>query len=95
MYGRYAQELGTYAKEEAARFRAAGVRNQTPDQLEYEKDPCVKCQSESKMAVPSPVRDRPRAKAGIRGDLTCVFIFPYTHLTVFMSLYKSINKENY
>ncbi|KAK3534265.1 hypothetical protein QTP86_008523 [Hemibagrus guttatus] len=44
MYGRYTQELGTYAKEEAARFRAAGVRNQTPDQLEYEKDPCAKCQ---------------------------------------------------
>ncbi|XP_046732064.1 chloride channel protein 2a isoform X5 [Silurus meridionalis] len=44
MYGRYTQELGAYAKEEAARFRAAGVRNQTPDQLEYQKDPCVKCQ---------------------------------------------------
>ncbi|TST47714.1 Chloride channel protein 2 [Bagarius yarrelli] len=44
MYGRYTQELGAYAKEEAARFRAAGVRNQTPDQLDYEKDPCAKCQ---------------------------------------------------
>ncbi|XP_062843311.1 chloride channel protein 2a [Trichomycterus rosablanca] len=44
MYGRYAQELGAYAKEEAARFRAAGVRNPTPDQMDYEKHPCVKCQ---------------------------------------------------
>uniref|UniRef100_A0AAR2J7P1 Chloride channel protein 2 n=1 Tax=Pygocentrus nattereri TaxID=42514 RepID=A0AAR2J7P1_PYGNA len=51
MYGRYTQELGAYAKEEAARLRedgalrrSAGVRSQTPEQLEYEKDPCAKCQ---------------------------------------------------
>ncbi|KAF5895234.1 chloride channel protein 2-like, partial [Clarias magur] len=44
MYGRYTQEIGAYAKEEAARFRASGIRNQTPDQVEYEKDPCAKCQ---------------------------------------------------
>ncbi|XP_053342605.1 chloride channel protein 2a [Clarias gariepinus] len=44
MYGRYTQEIGAYAKEEAARFRGAGIRNQTPDQVEYEKDPCAKCQ---------------------------------------------------
>uniref|UniRef100_A0AAR2JJW2 Chloride channel protein 2 n=1 Tax=Pygocentrus nattereri TaxID=42514 RepID=A0AAR2JJW2_PYGNA len=53
MYGRYTQELGAYAKEEAARLRedgalrrSAGVRSQTPEQLEYEKDPCAKCQRE-------------------------------------------------
>ncbi|XP_030630616.1 chloride channel protein 2a [Chanos chanos] len=51
MYGRYTQELGTYAKEEAARLRedgglrrATSVRGQTAELLEYEKDPCVKCQ---------------------------------------------------
>ncbi|XP_066508456.1 chloride channel protein 2-like [Hoplias malabaricus] len=51
MYGRYTQELGAYAKEEAARLREDGalrrstsVRNQAPEQLEYEKDPCAKCQ---------------------------------------------------
>uniref|UniRef100_A0A3B1IS24 Chloride channel, voltage-sensitive 2a n=1 Tax=Astyanax mexicanus TaxID=7994 RepID=A0A3B1IS24_ASTMX len=51
MYGRYTQELGAYAKEEAARLRedgalrrGGGVRSQTPEQLEYEKDPCAKCQ---------------------------------------------------
>uniref|UniRef100_W5LJA3 Chloride channel protein 2 n=1 Tax=Astyanax mexicanus TaxID=7994 RepID=W5LJA3_ASTMX len=53
MYGRYTQELGAYAKEEAARLRedgalrrGGGVRSQTPEQLEYEKDPCAKCQRE-------------------------------------------------
>uniref|UniRef100_A0AAY4AAY0 Chloride channel protein n=1 Tax=Denticeps clupeoides TaxID=299321 RepID=A0AAY4AAY0_9TELE len=51
MYGRYTQELGTYAKEEAARLREEGglrrstsVRSQTADLLEDEKDPCAKCQ---------------------------------------------------
>uniref|UniRef100_A0A4W4FTV8 Chloride channel protein n=1 Tax=Electrophorus electricus TaxID=8005 RepID=A0A4W4FTV8_ELEEL len=51
MYGRYTQELGAYAKEEAARLREDGglrrptsVRSQTPEQLEDEKDPCAKCQ---------------------------------------------------
>ncbi|XP_031415719.1 chloride channel protein 2a isoform X2 [Clupea harengus] len=51
MYGRYTQELGAYAKEEAARLRedaglrrSASVRGQTPEPLEYEKDPCTKCQ---------------------------------------------------
>ncbi|XP_076837698.1 chloride channel protein 2a isoform X3 [Brachyhypopomus gauderio] len=51
MYGRYTQELGAYAKEEAARLRedggirrATSVRSQTPEQLEDEKDPCAKCQ---------------------------------------------------
>ncbi|XP_043072745.1 chloride channel protein 2a isoform X2 [Puntigrus tetrazona] len=51
MYGRYTQELGAYAKEEAARLRedgalrrTASVRGQAPELLEYEKDPCAKCQ---------------------------------------------------
>ncbi|XP_054612375.1 chloride channel protein 2a isoform X4 [Dunckerocampus dactyliophorus] len=57
MYGRYTQELGAYAKEEAARLRDGGVRNggglrrntsvrsRATDLQEYEKDPCAKCQS--------------------------------------------------
>nr|XP_057923240.1 chloride channel protein 2a isoform X3 [Doryrhamphus excisus] len=57
MYGRYTQELGVYAKEEAARLRDGGVRNggglrrntsvrsRAADLQEYEKDPCGKCQS--------------------------------------------------
>lgn len=51
MYGRYTQELGAYAKEEAARLREDGglrrttsVRGQAPELQEYEKDPCAKCQ---------------------------------------------------
>lgn len=51
MYGRYTQELGAYAKEEAARLRedgalrrTASVRGQAPELLEYEKDRCAKCQ---------------------------------------------------
>lgn len=56
MYGRYTQELGVYAKEEAARLRDGGVRDgaglrrntsvrsRTADLLEYQKDPCAKCQ---------------------------------------------------
>ncbi|KAA0719051.1 Chloride channel protein 2 [Triplophysa tibetana] len=52
MYGRYTQELGAYAKEEAARLREDGalrrttsVRGQAPELQEYEKDPCAKCQA--------------------------------------------------
>ncbi len=55
MYGRYTQELGVYAKEEAARLRDGvrdggglrrntSVRSRAADLLEYEKDPCAKCQ---------------------------------------------------
>lgn len=51
MYGRYTQELGVYAKEEAARLRNGGglrrntnIRSRAADLLEYEKDPCAKCQ---------------------------------------------------
>ncbi|XP_051944032.1 chloride channel protein 2a isoform X3 [Hippocampus zosterae] len=57
MYGRYTQELGVYAKAEAARLREGGVRNggglrrntsvrsRTADLQEYQRDPCAKCQS--------------------------------------------------
>ncbi|XP_038819984.1 chloride channel protein 2-like [Salvelinus namaycush] len=50
MYGRYTQELGVYAKEEAARLRDGGglrrstsIRSRSAELLEYEKDPCAKC----------------------------------------------------
>lgn len=58
MSGRYTQELGAYAQEEAARLRdgvardGAGLRRNTSvrsraaDLLEYEKDPCAKCHCE-------------------------------------------------
>lgn len=57
MYGRYTQELGVYAKEEAARLRDgvrdggvlrrnASLRGRAADLLEYEKDPCAKCHCE-------------------------------------------------
>ncbi|KAM4550972.1 chloride channel protein 2a isoform 4-T4 [Odontesthes bonariensis] len=56
MYGRYTQELGVYAKEEAARLRDGAVRDggglrrntsvrsRAGDLLDYEKDSCAKCQ---------------------------------------------------
>uniref|UniRef100_A0A8C5BK00 Chloride channel, voltage-sensitive 2a n=1 Tax=Gadus morhua TaxID=8049 RepID=A0A8C5BK00_GADMO len=56
MYGRYTQELGVYAKEEAARLRDGGgprrgasVRGRAAQILEYEKDPCAKCQPQKWM----------------------------------------------
>lgn len=51
MYGRYTQELGVFAKEEAARLReseqrrSVGDRSRTLDLLEYEKGRCAKCRS--------------------------------------------------
>ncbi|KAF0030252.1 hypothetical protein F2P81_016983 [Scophthalmus maximus] len=51
MYGRYTQELGVYAKEEAARLRESGQRrsvserSRTLDLLEYNKGRCAKCRS--------------------------------------------------
>ncbi|KAK5928904.1 hypothetical protein CgunFtcFv8_010184 [Champsocephalus gunnari] len=47
MYGRYTQELGDYAKEEAARLREAGGqrRSRTLDLHEYDKSRCAKCRS--------------------------------------------------
>uniref|UniRef100_UPI003AABA582 chloride channel protein 2-like n=1 Tax=Centroberyx gerrardi TaxID=166262 RepID=UPI003AABA582 len=49
MYGRYTQELGVYAKEEAARLRegsqrrSVSERSRTLDLLEYDKGRCAKC----------------------------------------------------
>ncbi|KAM6932741.1 chloride channel protein 2-like isoform 2-T2 [Lycodopsis pacificus] len=49
MYGRYTQELGVYAKEEAARLRESGQRRSVSersralDLLEYDKGRCAKC----------------------------------------------------
>ncbi|TNN26851.1 Chloride channel protein 2 [Liparis tanakae] len=66
MYGRYTQELGVYAKEEAARLRdgvardgggqrrSASVRSRAADLLEYEKDPCAKCHCEWRPANKPP-----------------------------------------
>ncbi|XP_016110362.1 chloride channel protein 2-like [Sinocyclocheilus grahami] len=50
MYGRYTQELGVYAKEEAARIREDGRHRRSVSErspplklLEYEKGRCVRC----------------------------------------------------
>ncbi|XP_061072894.1 chloride channel protein 2-like [Conger conger] len=50
MYGRYTQELGDYAKEEAARLREEGglrrsvsERSRSLELLEYDKGRCAKC----------------------------------------------------
>ncbi|KAM6969782.1 chloride channel protein 2-like [Aplochiton taeniatus] len=49
MYGRYTQELGVFAKEEAARLREEGglrkfgERSRSLELLEYEKGRCAKC----------------------------------------------------
>uniref|UniRef100_A0AAV2J5T0 4Fe-4S ferredoxin-type domain-containing protein n=1 Tax=Knipowitschia caucasica TaxID=637954 RepID=A0AAV2J5T0_KNICA len=47
MYGRYTQELGVYAKEEAARIRDGGQRRSVSERslslLEYDKSRCAKC----------------------------------------------------
>ncbi|XP_068562249.1 chloride channel protein 2-like isoform X2 [Cebidichthys violaceus] len=49
MYGRYTQELGVFAKEEAARLRESGQRRSVSersralDLLEYDKGRCAKC----------------------------------------------------
>lgn len=72
MYGRYTQELGVYAKEEAARLRDGGVRDglrrntsvrsRAADLLEYEKDPCAKCQSKCR-SLSEPETTRPEGQA--------------------------------
>lgn len=53
MYGRYTQDLGVFAKEEAARLREEAVfrrlvteRSRSLELLEYEKSRCAKCRSE-------------------------------------------------
>ncbi|XP_052373260.1 chloride channel protein 2-like isoform X2 [Oncorhynchus keta] len=50
MYGRYTQELGAYAKEEAARLREEGgwrrsvrERSRSLELLEYDRSRCAKC----------------------------------------------------
>nr|XP_046244408.1 chloride channel protein 2c isoform X3 [Scatophagus argus] len=49
MYGRYTQDLGVFAKEEAARLRESGQRRSLSDRsrnldlLEYDKGRCAKC----------------------------------------------------
>ncbi|XP_069053406.1 chloride channel protein 2 isoform X3 [Lepisosteus oculatus] len=50
MYGRYTQELGVYAKEEAARLReesslrrVSSERSRSAELLEYDKGRCAKC----------------------------------------------------
>uniref|UniRef100_A0A8C1C1S0 Chloride channel protein n=1 Tax=Cyprinus carpio carpio TaxID=630221 RepID=A0A8C1C1S0_CYPCA len=56
MYGRYTQELGVYAREEAARIREDGrhrrfISERSPSikLLEYEKGRCVKCRTQKWM----------------------------------------------
>ncbi|XP_059186724.1 chloride channel protein 2c isoform X1 [Centropristis striata] len=64
MYGRYTQELGVYAKEEAARLRESGQRrsvsdrSRTLDLLEYDKGRCAKCRrSGYPYVLEAPARD--------------------------------------
>ncbi|XP_058890225.1 chloride channel protein 2-like isoform X2 [Acipenser ruthenus] len=54
MYGRYTQELGVYAKEEAARLREETSFRRTPlsrsaELLEYDKSRCARCRRNSFM----------------------------------------------
>uniref|UniRef100_A0A8C7UVD7 Chloride voltage-gated channel 2 n=1 Tax=Oncorhynchus mykiss TaxID=8022 RepID=A0A8C7UVD7_ONCMY len=56
MYGRYTQELGVYAKEEAARLREEGGRRRSVTErsrslelLEYDKGRCAKCRTQKWM----------------------------------------------
>lgn len=54
MYGRYTQELGAFAKEEAARIRLGGPEpwkgspsaRTPPELLEYGQSQCARCRSE-------------------------------------------------
>ncbi|XP_014831632.1 PREDICTED: chloride channel protein 2-like [Poecilia mexicana] len=58
MYGRYTQELGEYAKEEAAQQRESGQkrlvseRSRILDLPESDKGRCAKCCSKCKQATP-------------------------------------------
>uniref|UniRef100_A0A674E3C8 Chloride voltage-gated channel 2 n=1 Tax=Salmo trutta TaxID=8032 RepID=A0A674E3C8_SALTR len=56
MYGRYTQELGVYAKEEAARLKEEGgwrrsvkERSRSLELLEYDKGRCAKCRTQKWM----------------------------------------------
>ncbi|XP_070399467.1 chloride channel protein 2 isoform X5 [Nothobranchius furzeri] len=64
MYGRYTQELGVYAKEEAARLRESGQRRSLSersrklDLFEYDKGRCAKCRrSGYPYVLEAPARD--------------------------------------
>ncbi|XP_077962996.1 chloride channel protein 2 isoform X1 [Gasterosteus aculeatus] len=59
MYGRYTQELGVFAKEEAARLRDSGQRrSRALDLLEYDKGRCAKCRrSGYPYVLPAPDKD--------------------------------------
>lgn len=84
MYGRYTQELGVYAKEEAARIRESGQRrsigerSRTLDLLEYEKGRCAKCRSKSHAAVTGAEGDFLRTSGftsgAFRFDIFAVFL---------------------
>ncbi|KAJ4935934.1 hypothetical protein JOQ06_017460 [Pogonophryne albipinna] len=56
MYGRYTQELGDYAKEEASRLRegAGQRRSRTLDLHEYDKSRCAKCRTDDSALPPLP-----------------------------------------
>ncbi|MEQ2188657.1 hypothetical protein GOODEAATRI_017233 [Goodea atripinnis] len=60
MYGRYTQELGVFAKEEAARLKESGQRrstserSRTQDLLEY-KGRCAKCHTDLCASVSFPL----------------------------------------
>ena len=55
MYGRYTQDLGAFAKEEAARIRLGGPEpwrgplspRAPPELLEYGQSRCARCRSEN------------------------------------------------
>lgn len=55
MYGRYTQDLGAFAKEEAARIRLGGPETwrgppsprAPPELLEYGQSRCARCRSET------------------------------------------------
>ncbi|XP_077578493.1 chloride channel protein 2-like isoform X2 [Stigmatopora nigra] len=63
MYGRYTQELGVYAKEEAARLRESGQRlsiterSRKLDLLQYDKGRCAKCRSGYPYVLDAPAQD--------------------------------------
>ncbi|KAJ3590721.1 hypothetical protein NHX12_008670 [Muraenolepis orangiensis] len=64
MYGRYTQELGAFAKEEAARLRDGGQRrsvSRTLDLLEYDKGRCAKCRTIQWDRPPTPGQRCPGA----------------------------------
>lgn len=48
MYGRYTQELGVYAKEEATRLKESGEKvSQRSRTLEHDNGRCAKCKSQT------------------------------------------------